>query len=88
MFKKRNNLEGFFDAKSIAIIGASRNKEKVGHIIFKNLIENKSLRVFPVNLKAESILGHKAFKDIFEIPYNKIGLAIIAIKADFVPDVL
>ncbi|MBI2629662.1 CoA-binding protein [Candidatus Pacearchaeota archaeon] len=83
----KNSLKSFFEAKKIAVIGASREEEKVGHIIFKNLVRNKYLKVFPVNPSAEEILGIKCFNDISEIPFE-IDMVVIAVKAEFVPDIL
>ena len=33
------NLKNFFEPERIAIIGASRNPNKVGHVIFKNILD-------------------------------------------------
>ena len=77
----------FFNSRSIAVIGAAREEWKVGHIIFKNLLALKHLRVFPVNPNAAQVLGERCFKDILEIPYE-IDLIIVAVKADLVPEVM
>jgi len=77
-------MKRFFEAKTIAVIGASRNKEKVGNIVFGNLIENPRLKIFPINPNADSILGHKAYGSVLDIPYN-VEMAVIAIPAEFVP---
>lgn len=79
--------EKFFNAKTIAVIGAAREEWKVGHIIFKNLVNVKHLRVFPVNPNTKEILGHRCFKDLFEIPYE-VDLIIIAVKSEIVPEIL
>jgi len=71
-------MKHFFDSKKIAVIGASRDEKKVGHVIFKNLLENRDLKVFPVNPNADSVLGHKCFQSVLGIPFI-IDLAIIAV---------
>ncbi|MCX6748961.1 MAG: CoA-binding protein [Candidatus Pacearchaeota archaeon] len=71
-------MKEFFDSKKIAVIGTSRDEKKVGHIIFKNLLENKDLKVFPVNPNADSVLGQKCFDSVLGIPFI-VDLAIIAI---------
>jgi len=76
----------FFNAKTYAVIGASRNNKKIGHIIFKNLLHSDK-QIFPVNPKAKKILGKKCYKNILEIPY-KIDCLIIAIPAKLVPLIL
>ena len=80
-------LEGFFQAKSIAVVGAAREEQKVGHTLLKNLLQNKNLRVFPVNPNATEILGAKCYSNLLEIKEN-IELVIIAVKSDFVLQVL
>ena len=52
--KKTNNLNTLFQPKSVAVIGASRNPKKIGHLIFKNIIEGGfTSPVYPVNPKAK-----------------------------------
>ncbi len=79
-------LDFFFNPKAIAVIGASRNRQKVGNVIFRNMLERHE-RVFPVNPKADEIEGVKCYKSVLEIPCE-IDLAVIAIPANFVPKAL
>jgi acetyl coenzyme A synthetase (ADP forming)-like protein len=72
--------------ETIAIIGASNNKDKVGYSLMENL-KNFNGKVFPINLHEESILGLKCYKYVKEIKEN-IDLAIIAIPAKKVSKVL
>lgn len=80
-------MRNFFEAKNIAIVGASRNPEKVGHVLFKNLIKNPYLKIFPINPNAFDISGVRAYPDVLSLPF-KVDLVIVAIKAEFVPEVL
>ncbi len=75
-----------FESKSFVVVGVSRDRNKVGHIIFKNLLKAKQ-KVFGVNPKAEQILGQKIYKDIFSIPF-KIDCLIIATPKETVPLIL
>ncbi|BDB97510.1 acetyl-CoA synthetase [Saccharolobus caldissimus] len=77
------DLQPLFRPKSIAVIGASRNREKVGNVILRNLIATFRGKIYAVNNKAESVEGIKAFKDIKEIQ-DDIDLAIIAVPRDYV----
>lgn len=82
------DLKYMLNPKSVAIIGASKNPEKVGHIILQNYINSGySGKLFAVNKDAESILGVKAYAHVGEIK-EKLDLAVIAIPAPFVPAVL
>ena len=77
-------LDNFFRPRSVAVIGASRNSAKVGHVILKNLIDGGFKgRIFPVNPEASSILGYRAFASVSAI--NEIvDLAVIAVPAELV----
>ena len=86
--KKTNHLKFLFEPKSIAVIGASRSPKKIGHLIFKNIIDNGFRgRVFPINPKAEKILNYPAYSSIVDIP-QPVDLAIIVIPAPAVAPVL
>jgi acetyl coenzyme A synthetase (ADP forming)-like protein len=74
-------LEKLFRPKSIAVIGASRSKEKVGNVILRNLLLTFNGKVYPVNNKAETVEGLKAYKSVSEIE-NEIDLAIISVPSE------
>jgi len=83
-----DKLDYFFKPETIAVIGASSNQKKIGHVIFRNLLEGSFRgKVFPVNKKTKQILGKRCYKSITKIK-EKVDLAIISIPAAFVPDVL
>ena len=75
--------------ESVAVIGASRNPEKIGYQIVRNLLESglPPEKVFPVNPVADEILGLKCFKSILEVP-APVDLAVIVVPAPAVPKVL
>jgi acetyl coenzyme A synthetase (ADP forming)-like protein len=83
-----SKLDCFFEPKSVAVIGVSRNPKKVGHVIFRNFIEGKfGGRLYPVNPKVGGILGHKCYPSVLNIP-KKVDLAVISVPASMVPGVL
>ncbi|MGI6278560.1 MAG: acetate--CoA ligase family protein [Patescibacteria group bacterium] len=82
------SLKKLFYPKSIAVIGASRNRQKIGHLIFNNLVNsNFQGKIYPINPKAKKILGHKALPSILGLP-SPVDLAIIVVPAKIVPLVL
>ncbi|MEM3859780.1 MAG: CoA-binding protein, partial [Candidatus Micrarchaeaceae archaeon] len=81
------SLDYLFKPSSIAVIGASRNREKIGNVIFRNVRFTFRGKVYPINNKAEEIDGIKSFKSIKEVKDN-VDLAIIAIPRDSVPEVM
>jgi acetyltransferase len=80
-------LEAFFSPKSIAVLGASREPEKVGHRILRNLVEGGFKgQLYPVNPKADEVLGIKCCSSISDVP-GKLDLAVVAVPAKIVPTV-
>lgn len=81
-------LEKFFNPKAVAVIGAAREPGKVGHDVVKNLLDFRFPgKIFPVNPKAQEILGLKAFPSVLDIP-EKVDLGVIAVRAPLVPQVI
>ena len=81
-------LDYIFNAKSVAVIGASRTPGKLGYEILKNIIDaGYKGKIYPINPKADEILGFKAYKSVLEVN-EAIDLAIIVIPARFVPDTI
>ncbi len=63
------------EAKTIAVVGASKNPEKDAHKIPKYLQEH-GYRILPVNPTADMILGEKAYRSLSEIegPYDVVDI--------------
>ncbi len=89
MSRKEFNLEPMVKPKSVAVIGAAREEDKVGHIILQNYINGGySGRLYAVNRNASGdILNVKTYKSVIDIK-DSIDLAVIAIPAQYVPDTL
>jgi len=82
------DLKYVFEPKSIAIIGASRQLNKIGNVITKNFADGGfEGDVYPVNPNADEIHGFKCYKSVLDIP-KPVESAVIAIKADLVPESL
>jgi len=75
------NLELFFKPKTVSVVGTSRNKQKIGHLILKNLIESYQGEIYPVNPQASKILGLKCYPSIQSVP-KEIDLAVFAVPAE------
>ncbi len=82
------SLEKFFNPQSVAIVGASQNKGKVGYEILTNMLAaGYKGKIFPVNNKVEAISGLKCFPDLESIGQVP-DLVIIVIPAKVVPDIM
>ncbi len=86
--KKVKNLDAVFNPSSIAVIGASREPNKIGHVIVKNFVDGGFAgKIYPVNPNAEQILGLSSYRNVLEIK-EKVDSAIIAVPAPAVESVL
>lgn len=82
------NLDALFNAKSIAVVGASSREKTVGNDIVKNLVtQGFEGKIFPINPKIEELYGIKVYHDLTEIPEN-IDLVVVAIPATMVPEII
>ena len=82
----KRDVKKFLEPKSIAVVGASNNQQKVGYTLFKKLLSFKG-QVFPVNILEQEVLGRKAYSSILSIK-SKIDLVVIAIPSKSVISVL
>lgn len=81
-------LDAFFKPESVAVIGASRDPEKLGYAVLLNLKEaGFPGRIYPINPKADEILDLQAYPSVLDVP-DPIDLAVIVIPYRFVPSVL
>ncbi len=88
MSKVYEELKTMLYPKSIALIGASSNPKKFGHEILKNMLSMpNNIKIYPINPKANEILGLKAYKKITDVP-DEIDLAIVVVPAPFVESVV
>ncbi|AJC71770.1 acetyl-CoA synthetase [Thermococcus guaymasensis DSM 11113] len=77
------DLDYFFKPRGIAVIGASNDPRKLGYDVFKNLKRYKDGKVYPVNIKDETVQGIKAYKNVKDIP-DEVDLAVIVVPKRFV----
>ena len=81
-------LDNVLDAKSVAIIGASKNSTKRGFQAIKTLKKDGfEGEIYPVNPKEDMILGLPCYKDITDIE-GPVDLALITTPARTIPDIL
>ncbi|GAA1244256.1 acetate--CoA ligase family protein [Pseudonocardia aurantiaca] len=74
--------------KAVAVIGASAESGKIGNSVMKNLIDGGYAgEIYPINPKADEILGRTAYKNIGEVP-GDVDVAVFAVPAKFVPQAL
>ncbi len=86
--KQTRTLDPIFSPRSIAVIGASQTEGSVGRAVFNNiLLGGFTGIVYPVNLKAHSVCGVRAYPLISDLP-EKVDLAVVIVPAAAVPEVV
>ncbi|MDP3044132.1 MAG: CoA-binding protein, partial [Bacillota bacterium] len=81
-------LTSFFSPQSVAVIGASKARGKIGNIILRNVIESGyEGKIYPVNPKETEIEGYPVFRSIDEIP-GAVELAVVSVPAPLVIPVI
>ena len=82
------NLEYLFKPKSVAVIGATNEKQNAGNIVMRNIMAGGFMGpVMPVSNTAEAIAGvltHPSIKHLPKVP----DLAIICSPLDEVPEII
>lgn len=82
----KHQLESLFNPKSIAVIGASNDKEKIGGFIFSEILNSK-IKAYPINVKWKSIQNTKAYTSLEELP-EIVDVVIIAIPGVYVLEMI
>ncbi len=82
------SVERMLRPASVAVVGASREVDKVGHQLVRNLVAGDiGVPVHPVNPEATVVAGIPAFRRVRDIP-GPVDLAVVAVPADRVADVV
>ena len=84
-----SHMDLFFNAKSVALIGASPEPGKIGNSVMESLVKHDYKgKVYPVNAKGYSeIMGVKAYRNLLDIQ-DPIDVVIVTVDLKFVPDLL
>ncbi|MBP2030918.1 acetyltransferase [Methanohalophilus levihalophilus] len=80
-------LDKLFNPLSVAVIGASRTKGKVGRAVLDNLMLDFKGKIYPVNPTVSDIHDLQCFPSIDAIP-DKVDLAVVVVPAKAVPAVM
>lgn len=81
-------MEKFFTPKSVALVGASATPGKVGNSVLDSLAKHDYTgKVYPINPKAEEILGIKCYPSVEAIP-EPVDLVVVCVDLSVTPPVL
>ncbi|HON77344.1 MAG TPA: acetate--CoA ligase family protein [Spirochaetota bacterium] len=82
MKTKESDIQFLFEPESIAVIGASRNPEKLGNKIVRNIVSNGYKgKVYPINSEGDTLYDLKVYKTL-EAVGKGVDIAVIAVPAD------
>ncbi len=74
-------LDALFSPRAIAVVGAGRSPQSIGYQLVNNLLEfGYEGDIYPVNPKADEILGQACYKSIDALP-TPVDLAVLALPA-------
>ncbi len=84
-----SSFKFMMEPRSVAVVGASDNPKKVGHIILQNFIDmGYAGKIYPVNINSTGrIAGLKSYKSLRDIG-ESVDFVVIAVPAEVVPSVL
>ncbi|NMG02226.1 acetate--CoA ligase family protein [Azoarcus taiwanensis] len=86
--ERKSPLHDFLAPNSIAIVGASSDPTKRGYKAMVGLIKDGFKgAIYPINPKADMILGARAYPSLEAIPYG-VDLALICTPANTVPGLI
>ena len=81
-----NPISGLLTIKSIAVVGASPEPNKVGYSILRNLLTFPG-SLYPVNPKHPIILGRKSYPALGSLP-GPVDIAVVSVPARIVPQIV
>ncbi len=77
-------IKHLFEARSVAVIGASAKPNKIGHKLIKNMVDDGYKgRIYPVNPTGGEVLGFPIYKSILDVE-GEVDLALIVVPAHLV----
>lgn len=75
------SLGPFFNPRSVAVVGASRDPRRLGHLLFRHVLESGFTgTAYPVNPSAHAIAAVRAYARVSDVP-ERIDLALLAVPA-------
>ncbi len=83
-----SNLDEFFNASSIALVGASKLNDRIGGLVLDSLLQSKYKgKIYPINPKYDNIRGLKSYKSILDVP-DRVDLVVFTISLSKIPTIL
>ena len=84
---RQDSLERLLNPRSIAVVGASRSREKIGNLVLRNLAATFSGKLYAVNSSGEDVEGRRAYASVSMID-DEVDLMVVCVPRDAVPGVM
>lgn len=82
------SLRPFFEPAVVAVVGASRDSHRLGHLLLSHVLAGPfNGVVYPVNSSAKAVLGVRAYPSVQDVP-DAVDLAVIVVARDQVQSVV
>jgi acetyl coenzyme A synthetase (ADP forming)-like protein len=83
-----NDMEYILSPRSIAVVGASNRPGSLGLAVFRNLLAGGYQGIlYPINPKARSVRGVKAYPSLKDIP-DEVDMAVLIIPPEHVEGII
>jgi acetate---CoA ligase (ADP-forming) len=80
-FAAAASLRSFFAPSSVAVLGASKRRESIGGLLFRNIIAGEFEGVaYPVNPAGDAVAGVRGYRSMDELPETP-DLAVVCLPA-------
>jgi uncharacterized protein len=76
MNNSQKAIREFLALRTIAVVGVSRNKEKFGNLIFRDL-RDKGYKVLAVNPNADMVEGERCYPGLSALPEKPEGIVLV-----------
>lgn len=83
-----NGMEKLFAPKSIALVGVSRDPNKLSHMLMRNVVDaGAAARIYPISLSGGEILGFPTYSRLEALPESP-DLVLVSIGSEHVKQVV
>lgn len=80
--KQLSRLDGMFNPRGVAVIGATDSPERVGFLLLESVLSaGFTGEVYPIHPRHKELLGRKVYKGLDDIP-DPVDLALIALNQE------
>jgi len=82
------HLEKYFEARSVAVVGASSTPGKIGNAVLDSLVRHEYRgTIYPINPSRKEIMGLQAYASISSLP-DAVDLVVVTVPLPMVPEIM